>query len=182
MMYEKGMKVRTEVTFIDEVTYGVMPCSYYDDGVRHIYKFLDREGNLLVWKTSKVLGIERFNEKGEEVFEFIDLGDKFFLKGSVKGLSTYKYEDQVVITRCEPVGIIEKQSMTEEEITEFKKNMQLSKLEKGTEVRTITYKEYKGSYNSYETVNGSFVRTDKGCFIDVIIPKHDVSNIYYYSE
>lgn len=181
MMYEEKMKLRTEVTFIDDIVYGVEPCHYYDDGVRHIYKFIDEEGNLLVWKTSKSLGVDSFNDKGEEVFEFIDVGDKFFLRGSVKCLSTYKREDQVVLTRVTPEFIVEKDFMSEEEVKEFKRGLQLSKL-KDVEIKTISYREYKGSYSIYETVADSFKRTDNGCFIDVIIPKHETSSLYYFSE
>ena len=181
MMYEEKKKLRMEVTFIDDIVYGVSPCHYYDDGVRHIYKFIDDDGNLLVWKTSKSLGVESFNDKGEETFEFVEIGDKFFLKGTVKCLSTYKREDQVVLTRVTPEFIVEKDFMSEEEVKEFKRGLQLSKL-KDVEIKTISYREYKGSYECYETVTDSFKRTDDGCFIDVIIPKHETSSLYYFSE
>ena len=182
MLYEKGMKLRTVVTLIDDVTYGVEPRYYYDDGIRHIYKFIDEEGNLLVWKTSKVIGIEYINENNNEAFKFIDLGDKIFIRGNVKGHDNFRGEDQVVITRVSVDYIVEQGSMTEEQVTKFKQELQLSKLPKDIEIRTISYREYKGSYNSYETLVDSFKRTDHGCFIDIIIPNTDVSNIYYYSE
>ena len=127
------------------------------------------------------LGVEFFNDKGEEAFEFIEIGDKFFLRGSVKCLSTYKREDQVVLTRVTPEFIVKKDFMSEEEVKEFKRGLQLSKL-KDVEIKTISYREYKGSYSIYETVADSFKRTDNGCFIDVIIPKHETSSLYYFSE
>ena len=178
MLYEKGMKLRTVVTLIDDVTYGVEPRYYYDDGIRHIYKFIDEEGNLLVWKTSKVIGIEYINENNNEAFKFIDLGDKIFIRGNVKGHDNFRGEDQVVITRVSVDYIVEQGSMTEEQVTKFKQELQLSKLPKDIEIRTVSYREYKGSYNSYETLVDSFKRTDHGCFIDIIIP--NTSNIYYY--
>lgn len=182
MMYEKGMKLRTVVTLIDKITYGVEPRYYYDDGVRFIYKFIDDEGNLLVWKTSKVLGIEFINENNNEAFRFVDIGDKIFIKGNVKGQDNFKGEDQVVLTRVSVEDIVEQSSMTEEQVIKFKQELQLSKLPKDTKIKTISYREYKGSYNSYETLVDSFKRTDHGCFIDIIIPNTYVSNIYYYSE
>lgn len=181
-MYEKGMKLRTVVTLIDKITYGVEPRYYYDDGVRFIYKFIDDEGNLLVWKTSKVLGIEFINENNNEAFRFVDIGDKIFIKGNVKGQDNFRGEAQVVLTRVSVDYIVEQGSMTEEQVTKFKQELQLSKLPKDIEIRTVSYREYKGSYNSYETLVNSFKRTDHGCFIDIIIPNTDVSNIYYYSE
>ena len=180
MNFEKGMKLRSEVTFIDEVVYYVQPTHYYDDGCRKIYKFIDDEGNLFVWKTSKALGMDYITDNGDEGFEFVDIGDKIFLKATVKGNCTYKYEDQVILTRCEVMCIIQKNHMSEEEIKEFQKNLQMSKLDKDSSIRTITYKEYKSEYQQYETVVGSFQRTDRGCFIDVIIPNK--SSIYYYTE
>lgn len=181
MMYEKGMKLRIELIFIDEVVYGVEPCNYYDDGVRHIYKFIDDEGNLFVWKTSKSLCVES-KENGEERVEFVEVGDRVFLYGSIKGFSTYKHEDQILITRCNVMSIEEKHYASEEDIKEFQKKMQLSKLSKDVEIKTVSYRDFKGSYGCYETVVGSFKRTDSGCFIDVIIPKNNFSSIYYFSE
>lgn len=180
MMYEKGMKLRTVVTLIDKITYGVEPRYYYDDGVRFIYKFIDDEGNLLVWKTSKVLGIEFINENNNEAFRFVDIGDKIFIKGNVKGQDNFRGEDQVVLTRVSVEDIVEQSSMTEEQIIKFKQGLQLSKLPKDIKIKTVSYREYKGSYSSYETLVDSFKRTDNGCFIDIIIP--NTSNIYYYSE
>ena len=40
MMYEEKMKLRTEVTFIDDIVYGVEPCHYYDDGVGRLQSLL----------------------------------------------------------------------------------------------------------------------------------------------
>ena len=94
MDFEKGMKIRKEVILIDIVTYYTEPKYYYDDGARHIYKFLDDEGNLFVWRTSKIAGVDSVNEKDEEVFEFINIGDKLFIAASIKELSTYKWEEQ----------------------------------------------------------------------------------------
>lgn len=52
----------------------------------HIYTFRDSEGNALIWKTSKGLGI--------------DSGSRVHLKGTIKEHSEYDDEKQTVLTRC----------------------------------------------------------------------------------
>lgn len=178
---EKGSKIIDELLLIDEIVYGVEPKYYYDDGVRRIYKFIDSDNNIYVWKTSKVIGCDFINDKGEEGFLFADIGDRIFLKGVVKDISNYKGEDQIVISRCK-IQSVEGQVKTEEEIKEIKRQLQLAKFDGVKEIKTISYKEYKGEYNKYEPVVDSFVRTDKGCFIDIIIPQEEMSGLYYYSE
>lgn len=169
MLYEKGMKLRTELIFIDEIVYGVEPCSYYDDGVRHIYKFIDDENNLFIWKTSKPLVVEFSYDNGDEGVEFINPGDKVFLHGSVKDISQYRGEDQIVITRCKIYDIVEHQVLSENDILKIKRDIQLSKYSSIFEIRTVSYKEYKEEYNKYEPLIDSFIRNDNGCFIDIIV-------------
>lgn len=177
---KKGDKIIQELLLIDEIVYGVEPRYYYDDGVRRIYKFIDEYKNVYIWRTSKVIGCDFINDRGEEGFLLADIGDKIFLKGVVKDISNYKGEDQIVISRCK-IQSVEEQVKTEEEIKEIKRQLQLAKFDGVKEIKTISYKEYKEEYNKYETVVDSFVRTDKGCFIDIIIPE-EVSQLYYYSE
>ena len=52
----------------------------------HIYTFRDSQGNALIWKTSKGLGIED--------------GEAVHIKGTIKEHSEYKDEKQTVLTRC----------------------------------------------------------------------------------
>ena len=52
----------------------------------HIYTFRDAQGNAIIWKTSKGLGIEN--------------GVMVHIKGTIKEHSEYDDEKQTVITRC----------------------------------------------------------------------------------
>lgn len=167
-MLEKGMKIRKELVLLDEIVYYVDSCSYYDDGCRKIYKFIDDEDNIYVWKTSKSLGMEFYNEEGTEIFEFVNVGDKLFLAGTVKENKEFRGENQIVLTRCSVKGIICHNYISEEEIVQIRRDLQLAKFD-DYEIKTMKYKEYKENYSQYETLIGSFIRTDNGCFIDVII-------------
>lgn len=55
-------------------------------GCMTIYKFVDEDGNAIVWKSSKYLEQE--------------IGDKVRLKGTIKDHSVYNNERQTVLTRC----------------------------------------------------------------------------------
>ena len=171
-MLEHGMKIRKELIFLDEITYYAESHSYYDDGLRHIYKFLDEDDNVYVWKTTKSLGIESYDSNGYEIFEFVNVGDRVFLAGSVKEISNFRGEDQIVITRCQLRGV-DREYYSEEEIVEIRRRLQLSKFE-NYEIKTMRYGEYKTDYQKYETLVGSFIRKDNGSFVDVIIPKENL--------
>lgn len=58
--------------------------SYYGE-LNFIYKFSDKDGNTLVWKTS-----------GKDIEE----GQEFIIKGKIKEHSEYKGDKQTVLTRC----------------------------------------------------------------------------------
>ena len=165
----KGQKLRSELIFFDEITYFVDPVSYYDDGCRKIYKFLDEDNNIYVWKTSKSLGVDFVDENGDEMFEFVNPGDRVFVYGTVKDISQYRGEDQIVITRCKIYDILEHGVLSEDDILKIKRDIQLSKYPSIQEIRTVRYKDYKNEYQKYETLIDSFVRNDKGCFIDIIV-------------
>lgn len=57
-----------------------------DFGLCHIYKFVDVEGNIFIWKTSKYIK----NEEGETIK----------IKGTIKDHNEYKGENQTILTRC----------------------------------------------------------------------------------
>lgn len=166
---EKGAKIRSDVIFMENIIYYTEPKYYYDDGSRHIYKFLDEDGNTLVWFSSKAIGIEFTDEKGNEVWEGINEGDRLYISATVKDVSSYKGEEQIVITRCKIEDIIKKQYWTEEDILSHKRFEQLDKISGQYEIKTVSYKSYKNDYLNCETVIGSFNRTDHGCFIDIIV-------------
>ena len=75
-----GDKITTEVT--------VEHATGFDGqyGYMYVYNFKDVHGHLLVWFTSKNLGV--------------DTGDKIRISGTIKKLNEYKGIKQTVLTRC----------------------------------------------------------------------------------
>ena len=57
-----------------------------DFGVLHILKFVDKDDNLLIWKTSTWTKLEE--------------GDQVSLRGTVKDHSEYQGQKQTILTRC----------------------------------------------------------------------------------
>lgn len=163
-------KITKELILLDEIVYGVEPVSYYDDGTRKIYKFIDEDNSVYIWKTSKSMGINFINENGDEGFEFINEGDKILLSGTIKDFNTFRGEDQIIITRCKILDIIQHNFIkNENDLRGLKQKIQLAKYEDKYEIKTVKYKDYKNEYQNYETLIDSFIRNDKGCFIDVIV-------------
>lgn len=75
-----GEKVSMSVTYTNQ---------YYFDtqfGTTYVYKFRDSEGHIIIWKTAKILEIEK--------------GDSITLTGTVKEQKEYRGEEQTVMTRC----------------------------------------------------------------------------------
>ena len=75
-----GDKITTEATI--ECVTGFD--GYY--GYMYVYNFKDVHGHMLVWFTSKDLGV--------------DMGDKICISGTIKKLNEYKGIKQTVLTRC----------------------------------------------------------------------------------
>lgn len=63
--------------------------SHYEThfGTTYIFVFIDKQNNLFVWKTSKLL-------------KEINVGDKVEVKGTIKEHSEYNHEKQTILTRC----------------------------------------------------------------------------------
>lgn len=57
----------------------------------HIHTFKDSDGNKVIWKTTKALGLE--------------CGEPVQITGRVKEHSEYKDEKQTVLTRCKVEAI-----------------------------------------------------------------------------
>lgn len=164
----KDQKICEELVILDEIFYYVEPANYYDDGSRKIYKLIDSDENIYVWKTSKTICVPIINNRGDKDFDVAEVGDKVLLKGIVKDMNQFRGEDQIVLTRCKTETIIKHQYFSKDQIIKIKRDMQLSKF-KNYEIKTMSYGEYKNDYQKYETLFDSFIRTDKGCFIDVIV-------------
>ncbi len=62
----------------------------------YVYKFMDADENLLVWKTTAALG--RFDEEG--LWACLKPGDVFKVRGTVKAHTTYNGTKQTALSRC----------------------------------------------------------------------------------
>lgn len=83
---EVGGKVEIECTYIGSPWFEVRSFSGYGVETMYIHTFKDANGNKIVWKTGKFLGLEE--------------GMKVTVKGTVKAQDEYKDEKQTVLTRC----------------------------------------------------------------------------------
>jgi len=174
--YEIGKRIECDLTLKAEYyykkTYGFSTTNYT------IYKFVDADGEVLVWNTSSILGIEFWDEKGHYQFDGVHKGDSCRLKGTVKALGEYKGEPQVELTRCKAISITHKPvELTKEELEEQKRGEQLASIVDGDLVWNMPYRQYKEHYADCETLAGSFVRHRNGDkFITVIIRKGRLVN------
>lgn len=76
-------------------------------GYTHVLKFLDKDGNSIVWYSSK--GIESITNSFN-----IKIGDKINLKGTIKDHKDYKGEKQTLITRCKLTKPFKQEDIIEE--------------------------------------------------------------------
>jgi len=75
-----GEKIQTELTYINTFSFETQW------GAGHIHKFLDAEGNVFIWKSSKYIEV--------------DQGQKVKIKGTIKDHSEYAGAKQTILTRC----------------------------------------------------------------------------------
>lgn len=78
------------VTYVFGTTFN----SFY--GIVTLLKFIDGNGNVLIWKTNSCP--EVLDENGKDVV--IDTGDKLYITGTIKEHNEYKEEKQTILTRC----------------------------------------------------------------------------------
>lgn len=95
------IKARIErvVTYIGESSYEREAYTYGWETV-YIYKFIDEDGNLLVWKTTAVFGYWDENED----WNCYEPGDTLKLRGTVKAHDEYRGTKQTVLNRCKVIG------------------------------------------------------------------------------
>lgn len=79
-----GEKLQTELTFANVYSYETQY------GVTNIYKFLDNEGNVFIWKSS--------------TYQELTQGNAYQLKGTIKDHSEYGNVKQTVLTRCKVIA------------------------------------------------------------------------------
>ena len=148
-----GEKLKVKATYLRSFSFS----TYY--GETHVHKFSDEQGNILVWKTSNYV------EDGHH--EIIPEGSVVEIKCSVKEHNEYKGEEQTVILRCK-FNLVEK-GKTNQEKQEEKRDIQISGLQDGDQIISMTYKNYKEHYSDCETLAGSFSENNGRATIDVIV-------------
>lgn len=151
-----GKRLTTKVTYKYRFEYTDYKFSYY--GTTHFtHIFEDDEGNVIVWKSTNMVeyindGSENPNRKGD--LEFVPKGSIVEQTGTVKEHSTYKDQEQTVVTRCK-FKLIER-AKTEAEIRQEKIEAQNASISENDFVWEMPYKQYKEHYSDCETIIGSF--------------------------
>lgn len=95
-------RIERVVTYIGESSY---ECEAYTYGYEtvYVYKFVDEEENLLVWKTTAILGYWFVNDKGRDDWKGFKPGNTFKLRGTVKAHEEYRGNKQTVLSRCKVI-------------------------------------------------------------------------------
>lgn len=83
---EVGERLTIKASYIRTSSFEVKTFSGFGTETMHIHLFKDAEGNVLIWKTTKPLGLE--------------YGEPVEIRGTVKEHKVYKDEKQTVLTRC----------------------------------------------------------------------------------
>ena len=169
-----GKRLTAEVTLTRNYTFEAESFSRWGGyETKHIYTMTDDDGNVLVWKTTALMGVdEECDENRERICWYsIRKGDRIKVTGTVKEHSEYKGERQTVLQRVRVVEVIQK-SKTYEQYRDEKQAEQLATM-KGEDFiwHHMPYKQYKEHYSDCETFYGSFIRDEhtNEPFVDVII-------------
>ena len=85
-----GEKIQTELTYVNSFSFETQW------GDSHIHKFLDAEGNIFIWKSSK--GIGNYDKAGN--YSRPEQGQLVKIKGTIKDHSEYAGAKQTILTRC----------------------------------------------------------------------------------
>lgn len=152
---QKGQRIELALTVEKAVSFSTM----YGDNT--VYTFSDAEGNVFVWKTTSLLGIDREIQRPgcdwtDWAFEGAHPRDGVKIKATVKDHSEYKGVRQTVLTRCKVLSITH--APTKEELDAARKVEQLATLRLGDFIWEMPYRQYKEHYADCETVAGSFNR------------------------
>ena len=160
-------RVEMKVKLVGEYQYDRKKYASYGYETVSIYKMIDDDSKVYVWKTTSWLA---YND------EVINRGSIIVIAASIKGESEYNGEAQTELTRVKVKEVIEMGKSLEqiqaerEKAREAKKAEQLASLKGEDFVWTMPYKQYKERYADCETVIDSFVRPRFGAsHIDVII-------------
>ncbi len=86
---EVGNRINTTCTYVGSPSYERKSFAGYGTETVYIHRFKDAAGNLMVWKTTRYLGLEE--------------GATVTLTGTVKEHSEYNTEKQTILQRCKVV-------------------------------------------------------------------------------
>ena len=164
MTYAVGSKVNVTVTLTNIFKFEVPGFGYYArTTTKRIYKFVDAEGCVLVWKTTGYLSI---SDKVPEP----NKGAVVTISGKVKGFSNYKGEDQTELERVKLVKVVTDTETLVEASKGTKNTVEIKDTDKVVE---MPYSNYKNHYADCKTVPGSYKIGDgyQPPMIKVIIPE-----------
>lgn len=145
-------------------------------GTSKVFIFEAEDNTVYSWITSVYPTYE-----GEDYYAYIQEGDICSFTATIKGVKTYKGQEQTVLSRCsnfvkvghtESVAEAKARAQRErEEKKAQKKAEQLASIKEGDFVWTMPYRQYKTYYADCETVIDSFAVWGNDTEIDVIIRK-----------
>lgn len=167
---EVGKRYDLELKLVGE--YSFVSYFGYKEIETCIYKMEDSEGNVFVWKTSSLLGMDKEDSRGNCFLDTVKRGDTAKIKATVKEHSEYKGTEQTVLSRVKVVSI--SHVPTKYEIAESKKIEQIKSLKEGDFIWNMPYRQYKEHYADCETLANSYVYED--ATIGVIIRKGRLVN------
>lgn len=76
----------------------------YSNEIAYVYKFVDSEGNIFTWITTAVLRHPTELKEGTNYTRWIQKGDEFVIRGTIKKHSTYNNELQNEVQRVKIIG------------------------------------------------------------------------------
>lgn len=150
------------------------PAYGYGYETRYIYKMVDDNGNVYVWKTTSFLvvhvpytgkkGNHNYEDKNGNPYDIkkVNKGDILNIKATVKGESEYNGEKQTEVNR---VTIVSREFAAEtyEEMMERKAReraervkAQYDSIKEGDFIWQMPYRQYKEHYSDCETIEGSY--------------------------
>ena len=144
--YTLNLTLKKEYTFMSYFT--------YRGEENHLYTFEDTEGNVFVWKTTAIIGMDIKRPDGHYDFDGLYKGDTAVIKATVKDHREYKGTEQTVLTRCKVMSIDHVE--TYEEKLAKKRKEQLDSLQGEDFVWRMPYRQYKEHYADCETIAGSY--------------------------
>lgn len=166
MTYAVGSKVTVSAQLVKIIKFEVPGFGYYArTTTKRIYKFVDTDGNVVIWNTTGYLSVP--GEIPEP-----DVDSYVTITGKVKCFSNYKGEDQVELERVKLVSLDagtahHKTALVADQV-----------IDPTSSVIRMDYRNYKAHYADCETVKDSFQPGDgyTAPTIKVIIPVGRMKN------